>query len=134
MERVLSGDLVAEFVSQLENRKEVGAAWFHGSRIKGSSRPGSDLDVAIWTAGAPVDPLSWRDLSISWESTLGFPIHLGRVGTDLPVFAHQVISHGKLFYSRDPFETDLFIATALGVYARFQEDRKEVLLAYRLIK
>jgi predicted nucleotidyltransferase len=122
----------AALVAEVRSHPEILAAWVHGSRVKGNFRPESDLDLAILVRPAQRDCFAWLDLTSRLREALGLDVHLGRMGTDLPVFAREVIAHGRLLFSRDRYQTEMFVATALGVYARFQEDRQEVLRAYRL--
>lgn len=68
-------------------------AFLHGSRVDGSPRPDSDLDVAAWFGG---DPGQW------WAIELPAGVDLSAI-EELPLgIAGRVALHGRLLFDDDP--------------------------------
>lgn len=81
-------------------------AYLHGSRVSGSHRPGSDLDVAAWF-GRDTD--SW---SVSLPPSTDLLV-LDEAGTEL---AGRVAQHGVLLFDDDPPARVRWQATASNRY------------------
>jgi predicted nucleotidyltransferase len=82
----------------------VVAAYLYGSVARGTSRSGSDVDIAVLYAGDP--PVSLAGLPLGLEAELerllGVPVQvvvLNRAPVDL---IHRVLRDGALLVDRDP--------------------------------
>lgn len=102
--REVDRDATIEALSaRLTREPGVIAAWVFGSVARGTSRPGSDVDVALLT-GAPasgtIDDLR-LDLAADLASVIGREVDLvvlDRAPTDL---VHRVLRDGVLLIERD---------------------------------
>ncbi len=115
----------------LEKHPSILAAYLHGSTAKGTARPDSDVDIALLPNPGEHLPLKTRlGFAGELESSLGCPIDLGELSIRNLVYAKEVIENGKEIFTVNRFQSDLFMATALAMYAELQQQRKEVLDAY----
>lgn len=96
---------LAEVTRVLERSGAV-FAFLHGSRVAGSARAGSDLDVAAWF-GRPVD---------SWTVALPEVIDLLVLDTAPLELAGRVAMDGELLWERDPAARVSWVATTRKVY------------------
>ena len=80
--------------------------FLHGSRVAGTARPGSDLDVAA-SFGHPVD---------SWTLDLPDGVDLLVLDTAPLELAGRVAMHGELLWERDPAARVTWVATTRKVY------------------
>lgn len=88
----------------------VARVWLFGSRVSGTQRPDSDLDIAIeldMSARRGMDEtggmVTWMFETSEWESELSallpFKIHLQQLrGTDTPVIHSAISSLSHLVY------------------------------------
>jgi predicted nucleotidyltransferase len=110
-------------------RRGVVAAYLFGSVARGTSRRGSDVDIAILCSGSP--PTSLADLPLDLEADLerllGAPVQvvvLNRAPVDL---IHRVLRDGVLLVDRDPSIRILFEVRARNEFF----DLQPVLARYR---
>lgn len=107
------------------------AAYLHGSTAKGTARPDSDVDIALLPAPGQRLSLKFRlECGGELESILGCSVDLGELSTRNLIYAKEVIENGQEIFTTNRFQSDLFMATALAMYAELQQQRKEVLHAY----
>ncbi|MBE3584456.1 MAG: nucleotidyltransferase domain-containing protein [Limnochordaceae bacterium] len=99
--------LVTAVRQELANTPDVAFAYLFGSRIKGTARPNSDLDIAIWltTPLGPIDAVATvdrqLDLGGQLETTLGCPVDVVLLNTAPLDLVHNVLRHGLLVYCRN---------------------------------
>ena len=115
----------------LEQYPAIMAAYLHGSTVKGTARPDSDVDLALLPNPGQRLPLKFRlECAGELESILGGTVDLGELSTRNLIYAKEVIANGQEIFTTNRFQSDLFMATALAMYAELQQQRKEVLHAY----
>lgn len=85
------GVTVAE-LRRVLRRAGAAFAFVHGSRVAGTHRPGSDVDVAVWF-GRPV---------AAWEIDLPGAAELMVLDTAGLELAGRVAQHGVLLFDDDP--------------------------------
>jgi predicted nucleotidyltransferase len=103
-----------------------------GSAAKGAMRPDSDIDLALMlTAENNASRSAFVDLGARLTLKLGHEVDIGVISSANLVYARQAILVGKRLYARDRMAVETREAELLGLYARFHEDRAEVLDAYR---
>ncbi len=128
---VMTTNKLAQVQRVLEQYPEIIAAYLHGSTATETARPDSDVDIALLPN--PGEHLSLKTrIGFAGElgSILGCPVDLGELSTRNLVYAKEVIENGQEIFTTNRFESDLFMATALSMYAELQQQRKEVLDAY----
>jgi uncharacterized protein len=95
-------DRISSIVSEVP---EICAAWVFGSVARGNPRPDSDLDVAVLLedprAGATDVHRSLRGLAALLEDVAGRAVDIAVLGLHDPVFAHDVLSHGRRVLDRN---------------------------------
>ena len=96
-----------------------------GSRVHGTARQDSDLDLAVLVAGY-ADPLQLFDLSGELADLAGCPVDLVDLRAASTVLQHQVLMHGQRWWARDP-EAGLFEAAALSEKTAFDAARAGLL-------
>jgi len=117
---------------ELSRDSRILAVYILGSVARGHARPDSDIDVGIITIkGDYIDALERSKIENHLTSIVGRKVDIGLISSRNLVYAREAFFSGKMIYARDKFHTDLTVATLLGMYARFNEDRREVLDAYR---
>ena len=82
-----------------------------GSRVQGTARHDSDLDLAILMAGY-ADPLQLFDLSGELADLAGGPVDLVSLRAASTVLQHQILMLGQRWWAHDP-QFGLFEAAAL---------------------
>lgn len=128
---VMTTDKLALAQRILEQHPSILAAYLHGSTAKGTSRPDSDVDIAVLpTPGGRLSLKTRLAFAGELEAELGCPVDIGELNTNNVVYAKEVIAGGKEIFTRNRFESDRFMATCLAMYAELQQQRKEVLDAY----
>ena len=118
----MTADKLEQVQRMLEGQPLVLAACLHGSTAKGPARPDSDVDIALLPNPGEHLPLKTRlGFAEELESVLGSPVDLGELSTRNLVYAKEVIENGKELFTHNRFQSDLFMATALSMYAEHQE-------------
>ncbi len=97
---------------------EVLAVYLYGSRARGTSKPGSDLDLALLLAAPPAATLRGvaRDVEAAVERAVRIPVEavvLNRAPADL---VHRVLRDGVLVLDRDRAARLLFEVRARNEY------------------
>ena len=98
---------------------EIASAWLFGSVARGTSRPGSDLDVAVLLDPAP-ERGTWAslrlDLRAELEARLGREVDLVVLNHAPPDLTHRVLRDGKLVIETDPSARVRFEVRARNAY------------------
>jgi predicted nucleotidyltransferase len=92
-----------------------------GSRVQGTARHDSDLDLAVLVAGY-ADPLQLFDLSGELADLAGCPVDLVDLRAASSVLQHQILMHGQRWWAHDP-QAGLFEAAALSEKMAFDAAR-----------
>lgn len=120
---MLYQDAVATIVAALP---DVAAIYLFGSRARGDSHGVSDVDIAVLGSG-PLDALECFDLQQKLAGILHAPVDLVDLRSASTVLRVQVLRDAALLHDGAPNERAHFEATALGAYARLNEERREIL-------
>lgn len=88
------------------------AIYAFGSRIAGTARPDSDLDLAVLVAGY-VDPLALFDLAGDLADVAGCAVDLLDLRAASTVMQYQIITTGQRWWARDA-QAALFEAAMLS--------------------
>jgi predicted nucleotidyltransferase len=80
---------------------ELLAVYAFGSRVQGTSRPDSDIDLAVLVAGY-ADPLTLWDAAGALADQLGQPVDLLDLRAASTVMQHQVLTGGQQLWARQP--------------------------------
>ena len=108
------------------------ALYLLGSAATDRLRPDSDVDLAVLVEpGQVLGALERSRLANEASYSLKRDVDLGEVSSRNLVFAREAILTGKRLFARDAFRAETIETTLLGLYASFNEDRKELLDAYR---
>jgi uncharacterized protein len=108
------------------------AAYLLGSAVSGRMRPDSDIDLGVLIApGRSFTDLDRLQLTSELTFDLGLPLDIGEISSRNLIYAKEAIFTGRRIFVRDRTAADLKVSTLLGMYLVFNEDRKEVLDAYR---
>lgn len=117
------GDIVAEICRAVP---DAAAIYRFGSSACGTTRPDSDIDIAL-LAAAPLDPIARFDLQERLASRLGRDVDLVDLRRASPVLAMQVITSGGVVYDGNPEARGAFEDRVFGSYARLNEERRGIL-------
>ena len=114
----------------VQNPKIV-AVYALGSVVRGELRRESDIDLALLLVpGAALSAAELVSLSVQLAETLGRPVDLGLLSTRNLVYLRQAVLTGQRIYCRSFTQAAQLVANGLGLYANFQDERREVLNAY----
>lgn len=103
----------ASVVAILQQRlPKLMAIYAFGSRVQGTARPDSDLDLAVLVAGY-ADPLELFDLAGDLADVAGCPVDLLDLRAASTVMQHQILTTGRRWWARDA-QAALFEAAMLN--------------------
>jgi len=88
------------------------AIYAFGSRVHGSARPDSDLDLAVLVAGY-AEPLALWTLANDMAEIAGCPVDLLDLRAASTVMQYQIITTGERWWARDA-QAALFEAAVLS--------------------
>ena len=129
---MLTSERTDRILEQLQKDDRILAAYLMGSAATGNMRPDSDIDLAVLIDGSKNLPeLERLKLASDLAFELGIPVDIGEISSKNLVYSKEAVLGGLRIYARNESEADLKISTILGMYMVFNEDRKEVLNAYR---
>lgn len=112
--------------------ERIAAAYLLGSAASGRMRPDSDIDVAILPMkGLPFTSLDRAELAGRLSYELGRSVDMGLLSSANLVYSRQVLEKGTRLFMKDPLYVQLMETTILSMYLWFNEERKELLYAYR---
>ena len=115
----------------IEPDPRIIAVYALGSAVRGELRPDSDIDLALLLAPAASFPaMEMLSMAARLTDVLGRPVDLGLLSAMNLVYTRQAILAGQCVYRRPFSLAALMAANWLGLYARFQDERREVLNAY----
>ena len=101
------------------------AIYAFGSRVQGTARPDSDLDLAILIEGyAP--PLQLWDQANLLANQLNYPVDLLDFRAASTVMQHQILTTGERLWGDDP-QAGLFECFVLTEKLRLDETRRGLL-------
>lgn len=108
-------------------------AWYLlGSAARDQLRPDSDVDLAVLPRPeTKIDPEELLRFGASLMPFVGRTVDVGLVTSTNLVYAKEALLNSLLLLDAQPELTVIVKANLLALYLRFQEDRKEVLDAYR---
>lgn len=130
---MLDEKIIRTMTDILEKDSRLCAAFLHGSYAKGNAHKDSDIDIAILPFNTiEISNKDRLDIYTELAVELRKDIDLGVLSELNLVYAKEVIEHGILLFSKDQYYTDTMIMLFLSQYARLNEERKEVLNAWRL--
>lgn len=115
----------------IERDPRIIAVYALGSAVRDELRPDSDIDLALLLApGASLPTVELASLAAMLTDVLGRPVDLGLLSVMNLVYTRQAVLAGQCIYRRPFSLAALTVANWLGLYARFQDERREVLNAY----
>jgi predicted nucleotidyltransferase len=122
---------IEALTERLHNLPVVCAAFLHGSAAKNRLRADSDVDVALLLNTRAQMPADVRlRLAGELEAIFGRTADIGILSTNNLIYAKEVVEHGRILFTKNPFFSEQFLSTCLALYADLQEERKEVFYAY----
>jgi predicted nucleotidyltransferase len=128
----LSENIIESVTDCLKDLPGLVAVYVHGSVVRGTCRPGSDLDLALlFRHDVAIDRVELMHISGELEAVLKIPVHIGILDRNSLVYAKEVIVNGRLIYCRDKQSSDVFSMYCLSGYAELNEQRQRVITSYR---
>ena len=102
----LPSEWTATLAGWAADRPEIAELWLYGSRVKGSARPDSDLDIAVLlTSASDLSKVirQARSLEDSLQGILPVPVDFdvmnsGYLGDDILA---EIVEHGRLVFRRE---------------------------------
>ncbi len=123
--------MVESLLDILRHDQRVLAVYLLGSAARDQLRPDSDIDIALLLfAGCRIPPLELYQLAADLSMQAGRIVDVGILSSDNLVYAWQAIFTGERVFVKDTTTADLLVATLLGLYAQYFDERKEVVHAY----
>lgn len=104
----------------------VVAVYRFGSSVDGSSRPDSDIDLAVLVADR-LDPHARFELQERLAVALRRQVDLVDLRSATTVMASQIVTTGVLLYDGNPPARGWFEDYVYGAYARLNEERRAIL-------
>lgn len=127
----ISNEQLRKASAVFAGQQRIDAAYVLGSAVNGPLRSDSDIDIAILpSAHAVLDAFGRIRLGIELEKIFMRQVDIGILDHNNLIYAKEAYLNGRRIYCRDTFRSELFGASALGMYAELREARKEVESAY----
>jgi uncharacterized protein len=101
------------------------AVYAFGSRVQGTSGPGSDLDLAVLVAGY-AEPLTLFNLAGDLADVAGCPVDLLDMRAASTVMQHQILTTGQRWWALDA-QAALYEAAVLSDKTNLDEARAGLL-------
>lgn len=101
------------------------AVYAFGSRIQGTARPDSDLDLAVLVAGY-VEPLELWNLSGDLADLTGCPVDLLDLRAATTVMQYQIVTTGQRWWAKDA-QAGIYEAAVLSEKTALDTARAELL-------
>lgn len=121
----------APAVSVIEHDPRILAVYALGSAARDEVRFDSDIDLALLLApGAVLPATELVALATRLTSEMGRPVDLGLLSSLNLVYTRQAVLAGRCIYRRSASLATGMVANWLGLYASFQDERREILDAY----
>ena len=115
----------------LEKEPDILAVYLLGSALYGSLRPDSDIDIGLMMKpGHKLSSLLKANISCDLSFELKRTVDVGQISSNNLIYAREALLKGKLIYTKNEAETNLYRANLLGMYIQFNMDRQEVVNAY----
>ena len=105
---------------------DVLAIYLYGSRARGDALALSDVDVAVLPRH-PMDPVLRFALAQDVAARVGNDVDLVDLLTASAVLRVEILADALILHDASPMLRGAFEARALGEYARFNEERREIL-------
>ncbi|MHC4874101.1 MAG: type VII toxin-antitoxin system MntA family adenylyltransferase antitoxin [Planctomycetota bacterium] len=122
---------IAAAVKILQDKEYIAGAYIHGSALTENFRGDSDIDIAVIPdPAAEIATIEKLELTADLSSVLGREVHLGILSTNQLIFSKQVLTSGKLLFTKNNFQTDIFRCTALSMYFDLKRKNREIRDAY----
>lgn len=102
------------------------AVYAFGSRVAGTARPDSDLDLAVLLAGR-ADPVRLWELSQALATELGCDVDLVDFGAASTVLQHQILMNGQRWWCGDAAAADAYEAYVCSEKLALDEARAPLL-------
>ena len=102
------------------------AGYVFGSVAAGEARQGSDVDLGV-LCRAPLSPLQRFEAQEAIARRLGVDVDLIDLRRASTVLCMQVITTGRLLFSGDERQRDVFEDFTFSSYARLNEERAAIL-------
>jgi predicted nucleotidyltransferase len=127
-----SSEISRILIPFFEGEGRILAAYLLGSAVSGRLRPDSDIDVALLPyPSCRLSDLDRANLGARIAFEIGREVDIGELCSSNLIYAKEAIFTGLRIFSRDARAADESAATLLGLYVAFNEERREVLDAYR---
>ncbi|MBN2617192.1 MAG: nucleotidyltransferase domain-containing protein [Spirochaetales bacterium] len=121
---------ITEFVKK---DSRILSVYLLGSYSKGTFRDSSDIDIGIiFYNESIINSFDIAKISSELTYELGKTVDVGIISSKNLVYASEAIYTGELIYTADRELDNIKKANLLGMYHRFNDDRKEILDAYRV--
>ena len=120
--------IVSDYFANLTN---VYGVYLHGSFAKNTTHLNSDIDIGIMSDFIKFNKIELLRMASDLEIKLGRVVDLGIISSENLVYSKEAIHNGKCIHCTDNNKRMLMEATLLAMYVELQEERKEILNAYR---
>ena len=127
----LAKETVQQLSQELYRHPHLLAAYLLGSAGTDHFRPDSDLDIALLPY--PGHSLSGKDmleLAADLQDHFGYIMDIGLLSTRQLIYTKEAITQGHRLFCRDEYLHDLFVATALSLYAQLRLECREIEKVY----
>jgi len=124
-EAMIAQEQIDRIADLLDRRFGLDTLWLYGSEAQGTSRPGSDVDLAALFRRRP-EPLEVFDARTDLEEILHRDVDLVDLDQTSPVLGMQVLRHGNLLVDHNPARRHTSFGRILGLYEDVKILRREV--------
>ena len=120
-------DKLRAAVDRLQTRFHPGVILLYGSRAQGTSRPDSDVDLALLFGKRPrPDAFDLARSRTELEAILGHDVDLVVLDSVSPILAMQVLKHGKILAEAEPDLLPEFAMKTTGAYYDLKRTRQPI--------
>lgn len=125
-------EIIEKIIDICKRYPEIRDVILLGSYAKGTERKDSDIDLGLIVNNyKKLEAKDYLSLISEVSVETGLTSDIGYINSNSLIYSYEAFTKGKLIYSVDKESFNLIRCNLMGMYLKFNYERREVLDAYR---